>query len=548
MPDSLSSGDTEECSIVGGSQGSIQGSPQFDDILRIIPFNSKAKKAFHDLNVQRDTLDEHHRQYLVTTGKGVLAKENGRRARADGETTNDESEDEDEPDETIDVIQGYFRVNLECPCFSGALKWIIGRGSGKRYGPTRNVDILLAVPGSRETRGLKAAHAFLRMHPRSGVWMLYAGQEGEEKTASVQLDGKPIWHHEFHCLSQPRSLLELAGLQFQIQFAIDTPEKESRYVSCRDLKLAAENIRVPCTGISGIPFGSDVKLVSAVLRHGLGSGSFGTVFEGYDPYSGDLRAIKRLSIKTERDRRLTHDEIFAHEALNNHPGIVQLYDWCTSLGGQSMELCQYPFEVYLVQEKGVAFNRVAWSQKQSIDWGLKRNLFRQLLEGLCEIHDKEWIHRDITPMNMLFFDVESKHAAIFDFGKISFTKTARETNLAAWQYLPPEIEKDKSQVYGQKIDIWMLGLALVCCWLPELIQGLKPRLEENHTILLQRLAMENVSGISELLSKMLSWNASSRPSAQDAFTDPCLRNIAIDEAEVASGPTSPSQVSKRTKH
>lgn len=286
-----------------------------------------------------------------------------------------------------------------------------------------------------------------------------------------------------------------------------------------------------------------------ILRHELGSGSFKIVFEGYDPYSSDLRAIKRLSIKNERDRKLTHDETFAHKALNNHPDIVQLYSWCTSLGGQSIDLCHCPFEVYLVQEKGVAFNRFAWSQKQNIDWGVNTRLFSQLLEGLCVIHDKEWIHRDITPMNMLFFDVESKHAAIFDFGKISFTKTARETNLAAWQYLPPEIEKDKSHVYGQKIDIWMLGLALVCCWFPKFIQGLKPRLEENHAILLQRLAKEKISGTSELLSKMLSWNASSRPSAQGAFTDPCLRNVEIyNESEVASELTSSRKDSKRSKH
>ena len=41
---------------------------------------------------------------------------------------------------------------------------------------SRNVDIQLAVSGSRYRKHLASAHAFLRMNMASGAWILYAGE------------------------------------------------------------------------------------------------------------------------------------------------------------------------------------------------------------------------------------------------------------------------------------------------------------------------------------------------------------------------------------
>ena len=46
---------------------------------------------------------------------------------------------------------------------------------------------------------------------------------------------------------------------------------------------------VPDAGISGIPFETDIRARNlAVFSLGLGSGTFGSVYEAFDPESGEL--------------------------------------------------------------------------------------------------------------------------------------------------------------------------------------------------------------------------------------------------------------------
>lgn len=72
---------------------------------------------------------------------------------------------------------------------------------------------------------------------------------------------------------------------------------EESYIETRDKAMRENNLEPPTTRISGIPFKSDKKFFdSAIWRHGLGSGTFGSVFEGIEPETGDLRAIKHICV------------------------------------------------------------------------------------------------------------------------------------------------------------------------------------------------------------------------------------------------------------
>lgn len=101
----------------------------------------------------------------------------------------------------------------------------MGRGSDKKTGDkvNRNVDILLAVPGSKYTRDFLATHAYLRMHPGSGVWMIYAAPEssvhsGKSSTrATVVLEEEKIFNKGFRCLDKPEARLAILDMEFSVQ-------------------------------------------------------------------------------------------------------------------------------------------------------------------------------------------------------------------------------------------------------------------------------------------------------------------------------------------
>lgn len=196
-----------------------------------------------------------------------------------------------------------------------------------------------------------------------------------------------------------------------------------------------------------------------------------------------------------------------------------------------------PFDVFLVLEKGTSFYNRSWVEDHP-DWALRGMLCKQLLSGLSVIHTAGYMHRDITPMNILYFPTQPRHAALCDFGKMHNSPIDTETALAAWQWLPPEIVKvnDPTQRrrYDQKIDIWMLALSLIFTWFPP--RPPKMQLDRGaHKEIIKRLdshiGKEPIerSNLASLLQKLLAWDAKSRPSAAEALRMPSLYSIAMAE-------------------
>ncbi|KAL8801118.1 MAG: hypothetical protein Q9182_004670 [Xanthomendoza sp. 2 TL-2023] len=148
------------------------------DILRIVPLNTEALKAFDGVakRSKNGKLDPLHDQYLHITGERSLGYDKENVRGSSGETT-----DED-PEPTMG-LGGYYRVSFALPSVSKGPKWVMGRGSGKKFGPNRNVDILLVDPESKGLASLAAAHLYLEIHPHSGAWIIKAG-------ASVKVEGE----------------------------------------------------------------------------------------------------------------------------------------------------------------------------------------------------------------------------------------------------------------------------------------------------------------------------------------------------------------------
>lgn len=311
-------------------------------------------------------------------------------------------------------------------------------------------------------------------------------------------------------------------------------------MSNRALWLEARGIPVPETRQSGIPFESDIKTKWAVFREGIGSGTFGVVFEGLDPYTGDLRAVKKLPIKSAVQLQEVMSEVDIGKEFANHQGLVRTYGWCNQQGEPLLKT-KYPFEIYIFQEKGISFWDYDWRSEPTMKWIDRRRLCRQLLEGLRQIHRRNWMHRDITGGNVLLFPhSKPPRAALCDYGKLCKASTSNVITLAAIRYLPLEIDPQNPRMYDQKIDIWLLGLTLLDRWFPKpLMQGRQLRDRAHHTRILALLAepakslgqhengafLEDAGApdFASLIRKMLAWKAADRPTALEALEDKSMR-------------------------
>lgn len=527
------------------------------EILRIIPTGLSARLAFHELAQMKiepsasgaqHKLDAHHAQFIHIEGKASLLEGEGYDSGSGATPTEDETPADDS------IYRGYYRLSLTAMPFTLGTKWVLGKGVRENV-VARNVDILLAAPGSKQRRGISAAHAFLRMHPQSGAWMIRAGTICNTKNCTgvtlipsedakslcnhepVFLNNMRLRHGESRALTRPRTTIVLGGLHFLIQICVSTIAKEVRYLEEREVFLRGCNLPPLANTVSGVPFEADILTPFALFRRGLGSGGFGSVFDGYDPHTGDPRAVKRLQVTNKHRKRDIQQEIQSNVRFTGHDGIVKCFGWCNASGEANLE-GQMPFDMFLIQEKGISFLDYDWG-KEGADWELRGRLCQQLLFGVHIIHSAGCMHRDITPMNILYFPDEPKHAALCDFGKLHDFPTDTDTALAAWQWLPPEVENQRDpqrrRRYDQKIDVFMLALALVCSWFPAEIPKKQLTLV-THAEIVTMLKSNSTKqplmsrGLADLLLRMLEWDPKNRCTAREALQTPIFQSPASIES------------------
>jgi serine/threonine protein kinase len=148
-------------------------------------------------------------------------------------------------------------------------------------------------------------------------------------------------------------------------------------------------------------------------------------------------------------------------------------------------------------------------------------MLRGPLQGLQALHNRGFIHRDITMKNILIRSMSPPDAIIADFGKTIKATRARETRIGPIYSLPPEVNgKD----YDNKIDIYSFGIACFRTIIP--IADFK-RLEQPSDFdkyfgALQKYAERSRthSIFADLLQSLLSPEPTERPSASQALLHP----------------------------
>jgi len=233
-----------------------------------------------------------------------------------------------------------------------------------------------------------------------------------------------------------------------------------------------------------------------LVTHRLGGGGFGEVFLANDDAIPDRQvAIKVLSQPREGD----HSELMWEMqtlARFNHPHVVAFYHHFND------QNC-----LFLVMEfcpGGSLYDRLIVEgplpEEQIFAWGL------ELCETLAFVHEKEIVHHDIKPLNILFDG--NGTIKLGDFGVAN-----RDTGTR--MYMPPEmLLGERVSRIDPRVDVYALGLTLL-----ESITGCHPfeDLNQDEAISDPHCARFHSSGSTPLGARSLVESHASHPRA--AFSD-----------------------------
>ncbi|KAI8053806.1 kinase-like domain-containing protein [Syncephalis plumigaleata] len=274
----------------------------------------------------------------------------------------------------------------------------------------------------------------------------------------------------------------------------------------------------------------------------LGAGAYGSVCLGFYRSTS-----KRVAIKTifGNYQDMTFQEVDILSSLGGHPYFIQLID--AHATSQAM---------YIVLQH-------AWGDlgryidlHVTVPEECAKVIFKQLLKGIKIMHDKNLVHRDIKPGNILLLEFSQSPTAVYaDFGltKKLMPSTSLITSFAGTRfYMAPEVFKTrrdwgaiKSEIkgeyqdmaylldlpsytkngYGKASDMWSLGITLF-----QMVFG--------------ELPFETAGTYSSQLSSILSMNVNNsnqqdsdeRYTAEEALACAWLAEPTVEEAVSSSEP------------
>ncbi|RCV45449.1 hypothetical protein SETIT_9G454900v2 [Setaria italica] len=246
----------------------------------------------------------------------------------------------------------------------------------------------------------------------------------------------------------------------------------------------------------------------------LGSGSFGTVYEGISD-EGVFFAVKEVSLFDQGSNAkqciFQLEQEIALLSQFEHENIVQYY-------GTDKEDSKLYIFLELVTQGSLA----SLYQKYRLRDTHVSAYTRQILNGLTYLHEKNIVHRDIKCANILVHVNGSVKLADFGLAKEITKFSAVKSCKGTVYWMAPEVINPK-QTYGPAADIWSLG-----CTVLEMLTRQIPYPDLEWTQALYRIGKGEgptvPSGLSkdarDFISQCVKPNPEDRPSASKLLEHP----------------------------
>ncbi|KAK3086587.1 hypothetical protein FSP39_020688 [Pinctada imbricata] len=214
----------------------------------------------------------------------------------------------------------------------------------------------------------------------------------------------------------------------------------------------------------------------------LGQGSYACVRSAYDVNRKHKVAVKIISKKKAPEDFLIKflpREIEVIKILK-HPSLIAFY-----------QVIETTTRYFIVMEMGHTDLLDYIRQNKRIDELRAGVMFRQLQDGMCYMHSKAIVHRDLKCENILLD--HHLHIKITDFGfakKITKSKSGdiklSETYCGSYAYAPPEILRG-TPYDPYCADVWSIGVVLFT-----MLYGRLPFDDSNHKKLLKQIQQKVV--------------------------------------------------------
>lgn len=438
--------------------------------------------------------------------------------------------------------------------------WVVGKlGAG-----SPSIDLPICSSRSRQLHEPRICVIFI--HPQSGVLMLRNANESHRITyllgdgyADVKLS-----YRDKHVLHLKTNHLRIGPLDFVLEFSVKDLEA---YAAGRrnymrqwhqgwDVQLGWEtqqlqkqsnkkekdkedgddsqhdkeeekqhqNQEQGHSHLDTLPTREQLRIRDIILHHTVSRGAFGIVMAGVDRWSGEMRACKTIHCRNRDEDKIRNEVRIAGSIPIQTVGLVPLLtSWCEH--GQSPPCFESALEtVYMIMP--YALHSFATMEWHIVTLEIRLALFRQVFEGLRNLHAGGIMHRDISPRNLLVFSLTPPRAAICDYGKSKIGVQGYYTALGPKGFTAPEVSRPDG--YTNAIDIFSLGLSLLATFGNPVAGGWIDAISSHdgqYQRILELLATLEAEDsipkrLGSLLRSMLAWDPTDRPTADEAVAHP----------------------------